>query len=173
MSEASATPMAETRNWVERTFDVQRRFIEQSHRATRRNLAAQRRFSRAFVNSMDAQRDAQREAMTLANSAFRSSLVLTRTSLPGDEEEVGEFEDAFEAGLASMADVGDEWGSIVTRTVAGAVEMNDDLVGLYEDLVDASFDAALEANDRLAERATRASEPPRGAVEIDIESEGS
>lgn len=158
-------------DWVSASFDAQRRFLEGAHRLARGNVDVQRRFVRAFGNSLDAQRATQREAMALAEGVLRGSLVAARTSMPGREADTAGFEDAIEEGLASVDELQAEWGSATSRALADGVELNDELLSMYADLLDASFEAALEANEGVAEGAERFARSPRQAVDVEVEGE--
>ncbi|MFC3476568.1 hypothetical protein [Halobacterium litoreum] len=130
-------------------FAMQRRLLEQSHRATRQAFDVHRRFTRAFANSMDAQRSAQRETTTMANTALELPVVAMRATFP-NEESLGDVEAAYEESLTSMADLTDEWWARTAQSTADALETYDGMVGVYADLVAAGFDTALAATDDLA-----------------------
>jgi len=130
-------------------FAMQRRLLENTHRATRQAFDAHRRLTRALVSSMDAQRDAQRETTTTANTALELPVVAMRATFP-DEEGLADVEAAYEDSLTSMADLTDEWWTRTAKSGADALETYDGFVGAYADLVDAGFDTALAASDDLA-----------------------
>lgn len=161
--------MSERSRWLAAPVELQRRNLELSRRLARRNVRLQRRLSRAFVESLDAQRGAQREAIGLYDNVLRSLLAMQGAAAPGDQRDLQE---AFDAWLTTLEDVQGEWNAVVARSVADGLEASDGLLGLYGTFLDASFDAALDANERLATGPAWAPGPAGEAVEVAIDEEG-
>lgn len=152
-------------------FGMQRRVLEQAHRATRQSVDVQRRFVRAFADTLDAQHDAQHDTVQLAETALEAWFVGARTSMPPDDIDVSEFEIARLDVLSDIEELQEEWFSAFSKSVTDGVELYDQAARGYLDALDTSFEAALDANDRAAEAATRFAEAGERAIDIEVESQ--
>lgn len=161
--------MSDARSTAATPFDVQRRALEQAHRAARQSVDVQRRVSRSFVDTLDAQRDAQRDATRLAETALETWFVAARTSMPRGNDGVGEVEVATEDALAVFEDAGDEWFRAYADAMTDSVEMYDEAARAYADVLDAVFESALAANARFAERTARFADAGEDVIEVDVE----
>lgn len=163
--------MSDAMDPVGAAFDRGGRALALTHRAARDATDLQREAVRAFAKSIDDQRAVGERSTEAAGSAVETSLLLTRSWLPGGESAVGGLQRQFEDGLDAAEDAQRAGWDVFARSVVEGAEVYDRYVDLYLDAVDASFEMARVGNDWMNEQAAGTGRPRGTPVEIDIEGE--
>lgn len=153
-------------NPIATTFDLQRDMTEQLHRAASRNIDVQRRAMRAVVDTVDAQRSAGDQASALLESALESAFLISRASIPANDATMDKLEAQFREQVEAIDELGEGTLELWMNVAENGAGAYDEYADLYDDAVDASFDAALETNewfrDRMMETIWSAEQPAEG-----------
>lgn len=165
--------MTERLNPVSLSLDVQRHGLEQARRIARANVALQRRLVHGMTRSLEEQRAAERAATDLLDRTVRLPLIAARSSVPDADEELTEVEAWLDESLAAWGELREETRPVLDEVVTDWVSTYDDWARRYADLLDASFDAALATNDRVAEAAERTGGFGGRGIPVEIEEEES
>lgn len=148
-------------------LDAQARFLDGSQRLTRRSLETNRRFARSLVNTMDAQRETERRAISLLDVALEFPVVAARTSTVGGEESLDALVAAYDDGVMALEDAHEEWWETLSASLSEGVDAYDDVVRAYAALMDASFEMMRTTSGRLAAPAPRGATAESVGVEIE------
>lgn len=147
--------MADYTDPVERTFELQRRSIEQSQEALERTLTLPARVGEAALDSLDSQESVQRDVVELQQEAIRSFLDAVEETFPGAETSTRDLretvDDQYDTVLESHAAFFENLSSSLEEGVDAYDELSDETLVALEDLVDSLVDAQAELEDQSIE----------------------
>ncbi|MFC7177393.1 hypothetical protein [Halosegnis marinus] len=123
--------------------------MERAHRFARQSLGLQVRTARAAVNSLDEQRTAGRQAVSLFGLALEAPVFAARAAVPGSERPLVRLESAIEEETASLEDAADDWWLAVGDAADDGVESYAAVVESYAAFLDAVFAATTDAAERF------------------------
>lgn len=139
-------------------FRMQRNTMEQGQRMFHQSMEMQQQMYRAFLNSMDAQKSAQRQANMVGRSAVDAYFEMLEASMPGDSSGFSEMREAVHDQIAAYDDISDQTWDAFERSLRANVDATDEFIDNMLEFVDESYEAFEDSQRSLQEATESAAE---------------